>query len=76
MRVEAKTVALALVVALVLVGMWYQTFRITGVTAQVVSPGADRPAPPAVPPLAALPQGEANIELFRQAHPLWSALEF
>ncbi len=54
--------------------MWYQTFEVTGVTADVVPPTADRLPPPPAPELADLPTGQANMDLFASAHPVWSPL--
>jgi len=73
MRPELRSVILVIVLAVALVGMWYQTFKITGVTAQVAPAQAERMAPPAPPRLTPLATETANVELFGRAHPAWSA---
>jgi len=74
MRPELRSLILAIALAVALVGMWYETFRITGVTAQVVPPRAQRTPPPTPPRLAPLAMDTANVELFGRAHAAWSAL--
>jgi hypothetical protein len=74
MRFELRSAVLVLLLVVLFVGMWYETFRITGVTTPVLPAHAARPAPPAPLPLAPLPMDMANTELFSRAHPVWSAL--
>lgn len=54
--------------------LWYQAFAVTGVMDPVVPPGVARPGPPVPPELPPLPLEQANIDLFSQSHPVWSAL--
>jgi hypothetical protein len=76
MRVRLWSVAWMALFAVALGLMWYQTFEVTGVTAAVVPPGVERPAAPPVPDLAPVPVGQANIDLFARAHPVWSGFTF
>jgi len=68
-----KGLVIAVVAVAVLGLMWYQAFALTGVTARVVPPGVDRPAPPPAPELTPLSLESADIELFGRSHPVWSA---
>ena len=70
---SVRALATVAVVAAVLGLMWYQAFAVTGVTAPVVPPGVERPAPPPAPQLSALPMEQADIDLFARLHPVWSA---
>ncbi len=76
MRLRTRSVVLYALFAVALGLMWFQAFELTGVTADVVPPGAERPAPPPAPELTDLPTSQANIDLFASAHPVWSGLSY
>lgn len=76
MHARLRSVAWVVLFGVALGLMWYQTFEVTGVTADVVPAGADRAAPPPAPELADLPRDQADIDLFASAHPVWSALSY
>jgi len=73
MGARFRSVAAAAVFVVVLAAMWYHTFEVTGVTAEVVPDGVERPVPPPAADLAPLPMEQADIDLFASAHPVWSA---
>jgi hypothetical protein len=76
MSLRIRSVALYVLFAVALGLMWFQAFELTGVTADVVPPGADRPAPPPAPELSSLPTSQANIDLFASAHQVWSGISY
>lgn len=76
MHARLRSLAWVLLFGVALGLMWYQTFEVTGVKADVVPAGAERPAPAPPPELANLPTDQADIDLFASAHPVWSALSY
>jgi len=70
----AKWVATIVVVAVVLGFLWYEAFAVTGVTGPVVRAGVERPTPPP-PKLASVSAGTGNLELYHQAHGVWSGYQ-
>lgn len=73
-----KTVGLVVALVVALGFMWHQTFEVTGVTAEVVTPGAERPGPPAPPELTPLEPERMDLERFvaSEEFRVWSALGY
>ena len=76
MGARFRSAVTAVVFVVVLAAMWYHTFQVTGVTAEVVPDGVERPVPPPAADLTPLPMAQADIDLFAGAHPVWSAYSY